>query len=78
MAYNFPPNSLYGLVYTLYGSCLLHFVFKPMDFSLCTSKGYKSPGNLNLIAFSMKLEGTSYVYTRIKLSFIFKTKLGFY
>ena len=40
-----------------------------MNFNLCTSQGYKSLGNLNLTAFSLKLKETSYVYTRTKVVF---------
>ena len=44
-AYYFPPNSLLFLVDSLYGRCVLHFIDSPMNFNLCTSQEYKSPGN---------------------------------
>ena len=57
---------------------LLHFIDELMNFNLHTSQGYKSPGNLKLTAFSLKLEGTNYVYTRTKLYYKFQTNLASY
>ena len=46
-------KSLYGVVYPIYGSYLLHFIVEPMKNNFITIKGYKRANISNLTTFSL-------------------------